>query len=245
MFNSPEMAQRIQLGQGPQRANQVEAFLRRESMMDMLRPAITGNSTTARQSSDALANSIYGALVKGGTNPLVSGAASGYGAYQTDKQLGNGVNPLHIAGAAGVGALAGLGARHMQVRNQAVMAQIAKQLASQDPQAVNAATNKIASTPALMSALRKGEQFLTLGAGKNANQIQQQSPMGNSPPVGQLQPAYAKGGSVKKPTHEFLVQRLMKLAEKAKKAEKKVTAPILNMPDDTVTDALARAQKAL
>jgi hypothetical protein len=58
-------------------------------------------------------------------------------------------------------------------------------------------------------------------------------------------PFYAKGGSVKKPTHEFLVQRLMKLAEKAKKAEKKVTAPILNMPDDTVTDALARAQKAL
>jgi hypothetical protein len=37
----------------------------------------------------------------------------------------------------------------------------------------------------------------------------------------------------------------MKLAEKAKKTEKRVTAPILNMPDDTVTDALARAQKAL
>lgn len=59
------------------------------------------------------------------------------------------------------------------------------------------------------------------------------------------QPAYAKGGAVKRPTHEFLVQRLMKLAEKAKKAEKKVTKPILSMNDDTVTAALAKAQEAL
>jgi hypothetical protein len=56
---------------------------------------------------------------------------------------------------------------------------------------------------------------------------------------------YAKGGKVKKPTHEFLVQRLMNLAEKAKRAEKKVTAPILNMPDDTVTAALAKASEAI
>lgn len=59
------------------------------------------------------------------------------------------------------------------------------------------------------------------------------------------QPAYAKGGAVKKPTHEFLVQRLMKLAEKAKRAEKKVTKPILSMNDDTVTAALAKAQAAI
>jgi hypothetical protein len=47
MFNSPEMAQRLQLGMGSQKANEVEAFLRRESIMDMLRPAVTGNSSTA------------------------------------------------------------------------------------------------------------------------------------------------------------------------------------------------------
>ena len=62
---------------------------------------------------------------------------------------------------------------------------------------------------------------------------------------GQSQPAYAKGGKVKKPTHEFLVNRLMALAEKAKRAEKKATAPILNMPDDAVTAALAKAQEAI
>lgn len=242
MFNSPEMAQRIQLGQGPQRANEVEAFLRRESMMDMLRPAISGNSTTAKQASDMLSQGIVGMLAKGGTNPLISGAAGGIGAYQADRQLGNEPNIQHIAGATALGAIGGLGAKYIHGRNQAIMGQIAKQLSSQNPAAISAATSKIASTPPLMAALRKLEHATALGAGRNADTIQQQSPisMGRH-----LQPAYAKGGSVKRPTHEFLVNRLMKLAEKAKREEKKITAPILNMPDDTVTAALAKAQEAI
>ena len=61
----------------------------------------------------------------------------------------------------------------------------------------------------------------------------------------QSQPTYARGGKVKKPSHEYLVNRLMALAEKAKRAEKKHTAPILNMPDDAVTAALAKAQEAI
>jgi hypothetical protein len=61
----------------------------------------------------------------------------------------------------------------------------------------------------------------------------------------QSQTAYATGGKVKKPSHEFLVQRLMNLAEQAKKAEKRATAPILNMSDDAVTTALRKAQEAI
>ena len=57
---------------------------------------------------------------------------------------------------------------------------------------------------------------------------------------------YAKGGAVKgKPTHEFLVARLMKLAEEAKRAEKASTKPILDVPDSTVAKALAKAQEAI
>jgi hypothetical protein len=56
---------------------------------------------------------------------------------------------------------------------------------------------------------------------------------------------YAKGGKVTKPTHEFLVNRLMALAEKAKRDEKRATKPILNLPDDTVTHALRVAQAAI
>ena len=242
MFNSPEMAQRIQLGQGPQRANQVEAFLRNESLMDMVRPAITGNSTTAKQTSDALANGVFGALVRGGTNPLVSGAAGGIGAYQEDKYFGRGVDPINIAKGAGIGALTGLGGRYMMGRNSAIMGQIASQLASRDPAAVTAATKKIASTPPLMSALRRAEQGMTLASGRQGA-VENKQPMSFSLPT--AQPAYAKGGKVKKPSHKFLVNRLMALAEKAKRAEKKATAPSLNMPDDTVTAALAKAQEAI
>src|SRR5579871_3867964 len=44
-----------------------------------------------------------------------------------------------------------------------------------------------------------------------------------STPDASEQPQYAKGGKVKKPSHEYLVNRLMALAEKAKRAEKKAT----------------------
>lgn len=57
------------------------------------------------------------------------------------------------------------------------------------------------------------------------------------------QRAYAKGGTVK--GHQHLVDRLMKLAEQAKKAEQKHTEPILNMPDDVVATALAKAKEAI
>jgi hypothetical protein len=100
MFNSPEMAQRLQLGMGPQRANEVEAFLRRESFMDMLRPAVTGNSSTAKQGADMLTHGFMGALAKGATNPLVGGALGGYGAYET-----NGLDPVAIAKGAAIGAV--------------------------------------------------------------------------------------------------------------------------------------------
>ena len=60
------------------------------------------------------------------------------------------------------------------------------------------------------------------------------------------QQAYARGGSVKpKMTHEQLVDRLMKMVEKAKRAEKKRTKPILNVPDNAVAAALKKAQAAI
>jgi hypothetical protein len=58
------------------------------------------------------------------------------------------------------------------------------------------------------------------------------------------QQPYAKGGSVK-PKHEHLVFRLMSLAESAKRAEKQHTKQILNVPDNAVTTALAKAQAAI
>ena len=56
--------------------------------------------------------------------------------------------------------------------------------------------------------------------------------------------AYAKGGAVK-PNHEHLVKQLIDLAEEAKRAEKERTKPILNVADNIVTLALAKAQEAI
>jgi hypothetical protein len=60
-----------------------------------------------------------------------------------------------------------------------------------------------------------------------------------------MAPSFAKGGSVKKPSHEFLVNRLMNMVEKAKRAEKERTKPMLGVPDEIVANALAAAQRAL
>jgi len=54
----------------------------------------------------------------------------------------------------------------------------------------------------------------------------------------------ATGGKAESPSHEQLVQRLMDLAEKAKKDEAKSTKPLLHVPDNTVVKALEIAQQA-
>ena len=57
--------------------------------------------------------------------------------------------------------------------------------------------------------------------------------------------ARASGGGVKKPTHEQLLARLMNMVERAKKAEKNRTKPMLSVPDEIVANALAAAQRAI
>ena len=234
MFNSPEMAQRLQLGMGPQRAAAVQDFLKRESQMDMLRTAVGGNSTTAKQSADAFAHGLPGMVAKAGTNPLLGASLGAGGAYEQ-----YGLDPVAIAKGAGTGAALGLVGRHMVNRNAGVMSAVARQLAEKSPSAIEAASNPSTTTPPLAAALGQAKQGATLATARRGAVKQQEPfvPISASPWISSAspQPAYARGGKVKKPSHEYLVNRLMALAEKAKRAEKKHTAPILNMPDDAVT----------
>lgn len=55
----------------------------------------------------------------------------------------------------------------------------------------------------------------------------------------------AMGGKTERPTHEQLVERLMKLARAAKKAANEATEPLLKASDNTVVRALAVAQRAI
>jgi hypothetical protein len=82
--NSPAARQEIEVALGRQRATEVEARLRVEGIMDLARPAVQGNSTTARQLHELqLAGGMgaggIGATLAGGPAGLIS-AALVYGA---------------------------------------------------------------------------------------------------------------------------------------------------------------------
>ena len=55
----------------------------------------------------------------------------------------------------------------------------------------------------------------------------------------------ASGGKVNDSHHEMLVNRLMNMAKKAKKATDKTTEPLLNAPDEHIVKALDVAQQAI
>jgi len=58
-------------------------------------------------------------------------------------------------------------------------------------------------------------------------------------------PGRASGGRVDKNRHEFLVNRLIKMAKDAKTVSDKTTEPLLNAPDTAVVKALDIAQRAI
>ena len=63
IFQSPAARERVTLALGPQKAKEFEAFMRVEGLMDSLRTAVQGNSTTTRQLVEAgLAGGIGGYL---------------------------------------------------------------------------------------------------------------------------------------------------------------------------------------
>lgn len=187
MFNSPEIADRLQLGLGPTVAPQVEAFLRREQVMDMLRTAVSGNSTTARQLGDmeraghGVAGLIGGAL----SNPVAGAGAGAAAAYHE-----HGFDPSAIGEYAAAGALTGLMGKYVKGAHANIWRSVAEQLASPDPTKVNAAIAAIGKNPGLLNALRATEKGLTyLSASRGAGSPEQQQQP-------QLAPAYAKGGAV-------------------------------------------------
>lgn len=183
MFNSPEIAQRLQMGLGPTVAPQVEAFLNRESIMDRFRTSM-GNSTTAKQTADMQkgGHGIVGLITNSFSAP-VSGAVAGAGlAYEH-----HGFDPQEMLEGAAGGALTGALVSRAHGVNQKLMKAIGEQLASPDPAVVNAAIKKIAQNPKMMNSLRSVERGLTYLGASNAPQAAPQSQQ-------QLQPAFANGG---------------------------------------------------
>jgi hypothetical protein len=127
-FTSPESRAKIELAFGKPKAREFEAFVRVENAMDMLRGAVGGNSTTARQL-------------------LESGLLGGAGwAYSGDPTVG--------ISTAMVGAGARLAGRAAGKKiNENVMKQVADMLLSNDPKVVERAIKMSARSPQHLAAV--------------------------------------------------------------------------------------------
>lgn len=129
---SPAAKERLNIALGPQKANELEAALRIEGVMELARPAVQGNSTTARQLTElGFAGGAYG-LGTGGDilNP----------------------NPTALANAALVyGAMKGKSAINTNVSRE-----IARLLASGDKKLIDRGI-KMVSAPPYLSALRNAD----------------------------------------------------------------------------------------
>lgn len=127
-FNSPAARARNELFLGKTRAKQLEAYVRVEQTVDMLRGAVKGNSSTAEQ------------LIAAGAVGTGVGVATG------DWQQG-----------LTVGALAGLGLRAMKAAgknvDEQVMRNVAEALLSTDPKKLERAINNASLSQAYMDAL--------------------------------------------------------------------------------------------
>jgi hypothetical protein len=134
IFNSQAARQRVEMAIGPKRAKELEAFLHTERIMDELRTAVSGNSTTARQLAEA---------------GLAGGAAGGF--------LGGG-DPTDVS----FGAALSAASRRLQLGVDARVAKrVGEMLASQDPQIVQKAVAMVTKNKSLMDMLRKAQVSLT------------------------------------------------------------------------------------
>jgi hypothetical protein len=132
-LNNPNARARITLALGPKRADQLEAYLRREAIMDSLRQAVSGNSSTASQLAQM---AIFGG---GGTG--VGYLATG---DMTKAQM--------------IGAMIA-GAKYGKVKIDANVAKVVgAKLASNDPKVLDKAVRMVAGSKLYMNALRSAEE---------------------------------------------------------------------------------------
>lgn len=140
VFQSPAARERFELALGPQAVDAMEATMRLESIMDLGRRAVTGNSTTAQQ---IIAQSL-----------LSTGAGAAYTG-------GDFANPMtYVAAALTMGAMRGARSG-MDRASQKMARELADMLASNDPQVVRQALGRIGGNPTAMDALRRGHTWIT------------------------------------------------------------------------------------
>lgn len=172
----------------PDQLRQLEAFVRREGIMNRLRAATQGNSSTAQQLRDM---------------SVGAGAGAGVGIFTA-------ADPLTTGGTALLG---GLLARIRSGVNENVMREVGEILSSSDPDRIN----KLLSGPnggAIMGAMRSLSQAVGAGASPARPAAPRIEPTIGAPPSNPLlpppgPPGFAKGGQVKEPKMSPIIEAII------------------------------------
>ncbi len=141
---SPAAREKLNIALGRPRAEELEAGLRVEGIMDLARNAVQGNSTTARQLAElGLAGGAYG-FSGGGVNPFTDPSAV--------------LNAALVYGAA----------RGRNVVNERLSRRVAEMLVSNDPQILLRGIRTVARNQTLFNSLRSADQGLARVGGQQA-----------------------------------------------------------------------------
>ncbi len=144
---SPAAREKLNVALGRARAEELEAGLRVEGIMDLARGAVSGNSTTARQLAElGLAGGAYG-FSGGGINPFTDPGAV--------------VNAALVYGAA----------RGRNVINERLSRRVADMLVSNDPQVLLRGIRTVARNQTLFNSLRSADRGLARVGGEQAGGV--------------------------------------------------------------------------
>lgn len=142
IWGTKRARERIEIALGRDKARDLEAFVNVESVMDRLRTAVAGNSTTARQLAE------LGLAGAGGAYTAGTGDSKGM-AYG-----------LLIAGLS-------RGQRALDAR---VARRVADMLVSEDPAKVRQAAQMLTKNPTLLESVKSADDFLVKAIGPAANE---------------------------------------------------------------------------
>ncbi len=150
IYNTPAARRELVTALGRPRADQLEARLHLENVMDIARPAVQGNSTTARQLAELGLAGGASAMLSGG-NPLSGDPEALMSAalmYSAVRGLRSGVTAV----------------------NERVSREVARLLASNNPQHVRLGMNMLTRNPGLMNSLRQADAAIARTAAAQVNQ---------------------------------------------------------------------------
>lgn len=141
IWGTARARERIEIALGKDKARELEAFVNVESVMDQLRTAVTGNSTTIRQLAEI-------------------GLAGGGGALALNGDPESATKALLIAGLS-------RGARAIDAR---VAQRVAEMLLSQDPAVIQKAARMVAKNKPLLESIKSANDYITKAIGPAANE---------------------------------------------------------------------------